>query len=158
MRHCFLLDENVLVDGFLDTSAWTVWFEIAKNCHNLGVSPLLYARYKQKLNLPEVQAPASDGGPGFPRLITSILANSAKSIYATPGESSELAALVRDDDDRFLADIAFELVSTCEMAECIFVSTDQQTVNDFNQPKMLQLGIRGVTVQEAVTLASEAAD
>jgi hypothetical protein len=152
VKRNFLLDENVAVRGLLQQRARDLWLTIARNCHRIAVSPLLARKYREKLRQARRRA-APEVATGMIAIVNQMLLDPEKSIWVEPGGSSPLARLIRDPDDHFLADIAAELVAAHKVNECIFVTTDSRTRQDFNRPRMRSAGIEGVTIERGLALA-----
>jgi hypothetical protein len=160
VRHTFLLDENVAVRGVVQESgpAQTLWRTIAKNCHHkLAIGPILYGNYQQKIQ--EVRRRTGpDSAASMVALIFQLLTNADKTVWVAPENPSQLARFVRHTSDRYLADIAHLATLERNSKDCVFVTTDRQTRADFNRTEMQEARIQGVSLEQAVILANEAAD
>ena len=135
-------------------AAQRLWLTVARNCHHkLVVSYQLYANYRDKVRAGRRQAgrqPTLD----FSGVVDGIALNADKTIWVDP-EGSPLAQLVRHLNDRYLANIAHAAVTQGKCSECLLVTTDRRTREDFNRSQMNELGISGVTIEAALLLARE---
>lgn len=152
MKRNFLLDENIVVKGLLQQRARDLWLVIARNCHRIAVSPFLAARYREWLRRQRTRA-APEVATATTAIINQILTNSEKTTWVQPKGSSALARLIRHPNDRFLGDIAAQLLEANNADHCIFVTTDRQTREDFNRAEMRSAGIEGVTIERGLLLA-----
>lgn len=153
MKRNFLLDENVVVKALLHEGTRDLWLMIANKCHRIAVSSLLAARYRDKLRQARRRVPP-EVATATSAIINQILTNSEKTIWVEPKQSSALARLIRHANDHFLGDIAAEVLDAHKADHCIFVSTDGRTRADFNRAEMRSAGIRGVTIERGLDLAS----
>lgn len=156
MKHTFLLDENVIVRGLLQKhkAERDLLLLIARNCHHIVVSPPLYDKYWQK-----VRAMRSRSGPELATLMTALLSqllmNKDKSIWVQPSTGESPGSVVRDMDDWFLANIAAAVTSSVNVSECIVVTSDRSTRDDFNREEMQRAGIQGATIERACEFAMQ---
>ena len=155
MSHNFLIDENLVIPGGdYEVAAISIWLGVRGNCHRVCLDHLLYVKYLQKLD--------GAGGKGLlitelssalVRTIRDVLVDSDKLIFVVVQGPSPLAGMVRDEDDRFLADVAHAVIEMAEPPECILITSDVDTLDDFNA--MGQAAVSAVSPSGGVVLAEE---
>jgi len=104
----------------------------------------LSEKYWRKVRVAEKGFP-SEVGTVLILIIRQILTNKDKTIGVAPNSPTPFAHLIRHLNDRFLADIAYELITSGQSSHCIVVTSDRRTREDFNRQEMHELGIQGVT-------------
>lgn len=150
MKHEFLLDENVLIKPIeaSDTpgglAAARLWSAIAKNCHKIVVSPTLFEKYRAHLRLR--RAKITGVISQFPSLVWMLINGKSKWIAEESPVPEE--QYIHDQDDHFLVRIAVRAPN------CIFVSTDQKTRQDFDRQEITgRYNIRALAIEEALQIA-----
>ena len=155
-RWNFIMDENMVVRGLLGRppAARDIWLAIAHNCHRCAVDRLLYGRYWDHLRQSRGNAPSAEAAL-VAGTINLILRNADKTIWTETQAPTRLSQYVRHGNDKFLADIAAEVIYTHGADNCVLVSTDARTWTDFNRPEMQSIGIRGLRIEGGLALACE---
>lgn len=157
MKHNFLLDENMVMRALLGQSrvARDFWAAVWRNCHRIIVSSLLADKYWEKVRLAQRRKASEVVANAMVKTIHQLLHNPDKRIWVEPSGSISLSGLIRHLNDRFLADIAVAAVETAGADDCIVVTVDRSTRDDFNRPEFLPLGIQGSTIEQGLVFARD---
>lgn len=126
-------------------AAGRLWVEIARNCHRLARSAELDRAYWGRLR-------EFRDTPQFPDLspiISAVLTNSNKSEWVVDMSALAEEVYVHHAKDQYLLRIAARTGGN-------LVTTDSGTRDDFNKPEIAnKFGISGLTIEEALSLASQ---
>lgn len=155
MSKLFLLDENVLVwpiagCGSTEGSvrAARLWVEIARNCHRILVSPLLFRKYVEHLR--ELRSKL-ERSPivGLAKSLWYVINEKSEWVEDRPGISEE--RLIRHQNDRYLAAIAVQRPGYI----IVSLERSRQTLEDFRRAEFATYGICAVELEEALQLARQ---
>ena len=157
MKHNFLIDENLVIPGGdHEAAAISIWLAIRRNCHHrVCLDSELNTKYQQKLRGAGGRNLRVTGlSSMLVRTIRDVVADSNKLIFVAAQGPSPLASMVRDDDDRFLVDIAHAVIEMTNPPECILVTSDTDTRDDFNG--LGEEAVSAVSPSGGLALAEEA--
>lgn len=157
MKYDFLLDENILLRAVMgpDLRSAKLWVTIFRNCHRAIWSPDYAAKQHQRLR--EIRSSLCNFPiPGFEKILRTMLTNRAKTCYVIDDPVQE-EIYVRHDKDRFLIRIAIiHQRALPAQRKCLFVTTDQETREDFKRAEISQrYEIEALTIEEGLSFASQ---
>ncbi len=151
MKHLFILDENVICQTRnVELSKQTVELvtRMKKNCHRIVLDVTINKKLHSWLTKRDKQL--SRFFPAGPTFIRSLLTDTKKREWVDTQPALSERPYIHDPDDWYLVDLAV----SCKNVH--FVSTgDSSTRKSFNRPEFKAMGIDGITVAEAIDLASD---
>lgn len=150
MKHTFILDENVIARGKnADLAHLTLLLahHIQQNCHRVAIDRELYRKligWLKRRNAAFARVSPSGVNP-----VLDLLTDSRKKRFVESREVVE-RQYVTDPDDWFLVDLAVSA------GGAYVVSPDDDDLRrDLHKPVFASLGVHGVTMEQAIKLASQ---